>query len=117
MFVFMFKNLTEKCSKDIETVKLQFPFDDFEFLEPSLRLQYKDAIQLLRDHGVEIGDYEDLRFVSHFLIQPFICFSTENERVLGKLVKEKYKTDFFMLDKFPLVVRPFYTMPDPNNPV
>jgi aspartyl/asparaginyl-tRNA synthetase len=35
---------------------------------------------------------------------------------LGVLVKEKYKTDFFMLDKFPLAVRPFYTMPDPNMP-
>jgi aspartyl-tRNA synthetase len=40
-------------------------------------------------------------------------FSTENERLLGKLVKEKYHTDFYMLDKFPLAIRPFYTMPDP----
>jgi aspartyl/asparaginyl-tRNA synthetase len=30
-------------------------------------------------------------------------------------VLEKYGTDFFMLDKFPLAVRPFYTMPDPND--
>jgi aspartyl/asparaginyl-tRNA synthetase len=32
------------------------------------------------------------------------------------MIKEKYNTDFFMLDKFPLAVRPFYTMPDPNRP-
>jgi aspartyl-tRNA synthetase len=57
---------------------------------------------MLRDAGVETGDYEDL--------------STANERFLGKLVKEKYHTDFYILDKFPLAVRPFYTMPDPNNP-
>ncbi len=43
--------------------------------------------------------------------------STEKERILGRLVKEKYGTDFFMLDKFPLDVRPFYTMPDPKRPV
>jgi aspartyl/asparaginyl-tRNA synthetase len=43
--------------------------------------------------------------------------STENERVLGRLVKEKYGTDFYMLDKFPLAVRPFYTMPDPKDSV
>ena len=30
--------------------------------------------------------------------------------------KDKYKTDFYILDKFPLAVRPFYTMPDPHNP-
>jgi aspartyl/asparaginyl-tRNA synthetase len=46
---------------------------------------------------------------------------------LGKLVKDKYKTDFCILteikanapdvlDKFPLDIRPFYTMPDPVNP-
>lgn len=29
----------------------------------------------------------------------------------------QYGTDFYILDKFPLAVRPFYTMPDPNNPV
>ena len=27
----------------------------------------------------------------------------------------QYDTDFYMLDKFPLSVRPFYTMPDPND--
>ncbi|VDP63685.1 unnamed protein product [Heligmosomoides polygyrus] len=29
--------------------------------------------------------------------------------------QDKYKTDFFILDKFPLAVRPFYTMPDPHD--
>ncbi|RKO93045.1 hypothetical protein BDK51DRAFT_6393, partial [Blyttiomyces helicus] len=44
-------------------------------------------------------------------------YSIAMERQLGKLVKEKHHTDFFMLDKFPLAVRPFYTMPDPKNMV
>ena len=42
--------------------------------------------------------------------------STENEKFLGRLVREKYKTDYFILDKFPLAIRPFYTMPDPVDP-
>ena len=42
--------------------------------------------------------------------------STPNEKLLGRLVKAKYDTDFYILDKFPLAVRPFYTMPDPENP-
>jgi aspartyl-tRNA synthetase len=57
---------------------------------------------MLRDAGVEMGDEEDM--------------STPNEKLLGRLVKAKYDTDFYMLDKFPLAIRPFYTMPDPNNP-
>merc|ERR1712183_761490 len=33
----------------------------------------------------------------------------------GNIVKEKYDTDFFIMDKYPLSVRPFYTMPCPEN--
>merc|ERR1719341_1422991 len=31
------------------------------------------------------------------------------------LSKQNMTPDFFILDKFPLDVRPFYTMPDPHN--
>ncbi|KAI8887820.1 aspartyl-tRNA synthetase [Backusella circina FSU 941] len=102
MFVYIFTNLKERFSKETETIKKQYEFEDFEFLPKTLRLSFKEGVQMLRDAGVETGDYEDL--------------STANERFLGKLVKEKYHTDFYILDKFPLAVRPFYTMPDPNNP-
>lgn len=34
---------------------------------------------------------------------------------LGFLLNLQYDTDFYILDKYPLAVRPFYTMPDPNN--
>jgi len=37
------------------------------------------------------------------------------ELALGEAVKEKYETDFFMLDKYPSSIRPFYTMPDPAD--
>ncbi|KAG0162845.1 aspartate--tRNA ligase dps1 [Apophysomyces sp. BC1034] len=102
LFVYIFTNLKGRFATEIEAVKRQYPFEDFEFLPKTLRLKYAEGIQMLRDAGVEVGDYEDL--------------STANEKLLGKLVKEKYHTDFYMLDKFPLEVRPFYTMPDPENP-
>lgn len=57
---------------------------------------------MLRGVGIEMGFDEDL--------------STPNEKLLGRLVKERYRTDFYILDKYPLTVRPFYTMPDPTNP-
>ena len=32
-------------------------------------------------------------------------------------MKAKYDTDYFIIDKFPMALRPFYTMPDPEDPV
>ena len=47
----------------------------------------------------------------------FAIASTENEKRLGRIVRAKYDTDYFIIDKFPMELRPFYTMPDPNDPV
>ncbi|KAH9524320.1 hypothetical protein Btru_054146 [Bulinus truncatus] len=102
MFVNIFKGLQEQYAEEISLVNKQYPAEPFKFLEPSLILNYKDGVEMLRQAGIEMGDEEDL--------------STPNEKLLGRLVKAKYDTDFFILDKFPLAVRPFYTMPDPQNP-
>jgi len=101
LFVFIFEGLQTRYAKQLESVNQQFPFQPLKFLKPSLRMNYSEAVAMLRGAGVPMGDFEDL--------------STENEKVLGKLVREKYDTDFYILDKFPKVVRPFYTMPDPND--
>jgi aspartyl/asparaginyl-tRNA synthetase len=60
---------------------------------------------------VEHGD----TVTAAYAVAGFFPYSTANERVLGRIIKEKYDTDFYMLDKFPLKVRPFYTMPDPTD--
>uniref|UniRef100_A0A672IV07 Aspartate--tRNA ligase, cytoplasmic n=1 Tax=Salarias fasciatus TaxID=181472 RepID=A0A672IV07_SALFA len=98
----IFKGLRDNFQTEIQTVNKQFPSEPFKFLEPTLRLEYTEAVAMLHEAGVEMGDEDDL--------------STPNEKLLGRLVKEKYDTDFYVLDKYPLAVRPFYTMPDPNNP-
>lgn len=49
-------------------------------------------------------------------VDPLADLSTELERALGKLVADKYGTDFYMLHRYPLAVRPFYTMPCPDDP-
>ncbi|XP_003384922.2 PREDICTED: aspartate--tRNA ligase, cytoplasmic-like [Amphimedon queenslandica] len=103
MFIAIFKGLQEECQNEISTVNQQFPAEPFKFLEPSLVLTYKEGIQMLRAAGTDIGDEDDL--------------STPNEKLLGRLVKEKYDTDFYILDKYPLAVRPFYTMPDPHSSI
>ncbi|XP_062588514.1 aspartate--tRNA ligase, cytoplasmic-like [Saccostrea cucullata] len=102
MFINIFKGLRDNFKEEIETVNKQYPAEPFKFLEPSLVLEYPEAVRMLRENGVEMGEEDDL--------------STPAEKLLGRLVKAKYDTDFYILDKFPLAVRPFYTMPDPNNP-
>merc|ERR1719309_337692 len=98
----IFKGLRDNFQTEIQTVNRQYPSEPFKFLEPTLRLEYKEGLAMLKEAGVEMGDEEAL--------------STPNEKLLGRLVKEKYDTDFYVLDKYPLAVRPFYTMPDPINP-
>ncbi|THF93955.1 hypothetical protein TEA_002024 [Camellia sinensis var. sinensis] len=56
----------------------------------------------LKEAGVEIDPLGDL--------------NTESERKLGQLVLEKYGTEFYILHRYPLAVRPFYTMPCSDDP-
>jgi len=101
MFTAIFRGLRDHYQTEIKTVCGQFPHEPFRFLDPPLRLEFPEAVELLREAGVEMGDEDDL--------------TTPAEKLLGRLVKAKYDTDFFILDKFPLAVRPFYTMPDPSD--
>jgi len=41
---------------------------------------------------------------------------TANEKELGKIVRDKFGTDYYMLDRFPTSARPFCTMRDPDDP-
>lgn len=102
LFIHIFDGINKRCKRELEAVKEQHPFEDLKYCKPTLKLTYAEGCALLRGAGVDQDDYEDL--------------STENEKLLGDLVAEKYGTDFFFMDKFPLSVRPFYTMPDPENP-
>ena len=102
MFTEIFRGLRDNYADEIMAVNKQFPAEPFRFLDPPLILEYKEGVAMLKEAGIEMEETEDL--------------STPNEKFLGRLVKAKYDTDFYILDKFPLAVRPFYTMPDPSNP-
>ncbi|KAJ3281996.1 aspartate--tRNA ligase dps1 [Borealophlyctis nickersoniae] len=101
LFVHIFDGLKTRYAAELEVIKRQYPFEDILYLPKTLRLEFPEAVKMLREAGLEVDDMDD--------------FNTATERTLGKLVREKYKTDFFILDKFPLQVRPFYTMPDPTR--
>ncbi|KAJ7461302.1 aspartyl-tRNA synthetase cytoplasmic [Mycena galericulata] len=103
----IFSTLQQRFRAEIETVKRQFPHEDLVWREETLRLTFKEGIAWLREVGWKEEDGSDPSEEEDL--------STPAEKKLGALVKEKYGTDFYILDKFPLAVRPFYTMPDPED--
>ncbi|KZV99070.1 aspartate-tRNA ligase [Exidia glandulosa HHB12029] len=105
LFLYIFRNLREQYKNEIEIVRKQFPAEEFiwrEGPEGTLKLTFAEAVDLLVADGVDRSVLDDI--------------NTENEKRLGRLVREKYQTDYFIIDKFPMELRPFYTMADPNNP-
>ena len=91
MFTDIFRGLEREYASEIETVRKQYPAEPFCYLDPPLKLNYAEGVAMLREAGVIMDEEEDL--------------STPNEKLLGRLVKAKYDTDFYILDKFPLAVR------------
>lgn len=69
-----------------------------------LRIPFPSAVELLnttKEEGAKLAPTDDI--------------GTEDEKRLGKLVKERYGVDFYIIDRFPLCLRPFYTMPAPDD--
>ena len=101
LLVYIFSGIEERYRKELEVVKQQYPFEDFKCRTPVVKLHFKEGVEMLRAAGVEQAPLEDL--------------STETEKALGRLVKEQYDTDFYMLYGYPAAARPFYTMLDPHD--
>ncbi len=101
LFYFIFKGLNERYAKELEIVNNQYPFEPLVLAPEVLKLPWTEGIKLLTENGFKQDINEDL--------------DTENEKALGKLVKDKYKTDFYILYGYPKSARPFYTMPDPKD--
>lgn len=112
LMLYIFNGLRTRYSRETDLVRSIYQVEEFKLPEAGKvpRLPFSEGVQMLRDDGVEIGDFDDL--------------STPDEKRLGALVLKKYGTDFYVLDKYPLAIRPFYTMPsaetqaayDPKDP-
>ncbi|KAG8058085.1 hypothetical protein GUJ93_ZPchr0002g24580 [Zizania palustris] len=102
LFVAMFDHLNKNCTKELETIDRQYPFKPLKYLPKTLRIEYDEGIGMLKEAGVHVEAMGDL--------------NTEAEKKLGELVHAKYGTDLYMLCRYPSAVRPFYTMPCPDDP-
>lgn len=103
----IFSGVYERFRKEIEIIKTRFPHEDLVWTDKTPVIPFTDAVALLNssgwtdDHGHPASELEDL--------------STRAEIRLGELVKQKYKTDYYIIDKFPATARPFYTHLDSED--
>ncbi|RWR82117.1 Aspartyl/Asparaginyl-tRNA synthetase [Cinnamomum micranthum f. kanehirae] len=91
-----------ECKKELDAIAKQYPFKPLKYLRKTLNLTFQEGVQMLKEAGIEVDPLGDL--------------NTESERKLGQLVLEKYDTEFYILHRYPLAVRPFYTMPCYEDP-
>lgn len=108
LFKYIFKGVYDNFRHEIDTLKAHFPHEDLVWAEQTPILPFAEAITMLNDSGYRNETGKPLPLDEDL--------GTRDEIQLGKLVKEKYHTDYYILDKFPAGARPFYAMPDPNNP-
>ena len=94
--------------REVEIIKHQFPSEDIVILDETPIIRFTDGIKMLNDSGWRDEDGNPLPEDEDL--------GTRDEIRLGELVKEKYGTDYYVLDKFPVGARPFYAMPDPEDP-
>ncbi|KAJ0166962.1 Aspartate--tRNA ligase, cytoplasmic [Colletotrichum tanaceti] len=100
----IFRGIQERCADEIETVRSVYHSEPLLLPEPGkeVRLTFAEAQKLLREEGpaefANVRDDEDM--------------STPQEKALGEVVRIKYKTDFYAIDKFPETARPFYAKVD-----
>lgn len=98
LFYNIFEHLNKNYKSELEAINNQYPFEPLIYKREALKLKWQDGVKLLEENGYKQDVNEDLE--------------TENEKALGKIVHDKYQTDFYILYGYPKSARPFYTMPD-----
>jgi aspartyl-tRNA synthetase len=102
LFVSMFDHVNAHCAAELAAVNAQYPFSPLKYNKEVVTITFKEARQMLLDAGETLGEFSDP--------------STPQEKLLGRLMKEKYDVDLYIVDKYPAAIRPFYTMPCPEDP-
>jgi len=128
LFNHIFKGLNERFSNELDAVRKQHPFEPLKWKFPCKRFNFDEAVELLKAKGPAVleaklkkaeTDYERGLILKHLEsvkakgIEEDL--STEDEKILGKVVLKEFGEELYIIDKFPKDVRPFYTMPDPKD--
>jgi len=94
LFVQVCKDVNEACAEQLRLLGVTIDIPKIPFP----RITYAQCLELLKAEGHEVKEGEDT--------------GTEEEKLLGEIVKRKFKSDAFFIKKFPYKLRPFYIMTD-----
>lgn len=86
------KSVNKNCKEELEILgkKINVPKTPF----PELR--FPEIYNILKEYGTKIPIGADLDF--------------DAEKLLARHVQEKYRSDFFFINRFPFACKPFYVM-------
>jgi nondiscriminating aspartyl-tRNA synthetase len=98
----MFNHINEFNSPAVEYIRSIHHFVTPVFPIEPLIITFRDGVKILQENGINQSENEDL--------------TTESEKELGRLVKELYASDLFVLSEYPTSARPFYTKRLEDNP-
>ncbi len=96
-FKYLIENLKKECKEELKLLNI-----GIKAPKKMPRLDIKEIRKLLKEKGKNIPEDEDL--------------DAEAEKLLGEIVKEKYKEDFVFALGYPWKKRPFYHMRPEDNP-
>eukprot|EP00916_Digyalum_oweni_P007132 GHVL01012095.1.p1 GENE.GHVL01012095.1~~GHVL01012095.1.p1 ORF type:complete len:554 (-),score=102.53 GHVL01012095.1:296-1957(-) len=102
LFLSIFEGIEKRCGPELKIIREHFKLPKFESPKDVPILSFKDGIDMLIADGMTDAKHDE-------------DIGTLAEKRLGDLVKEKYKTDFYMLIRYPMKARPFYSMPCPDD--
>ena len=93
---YIIKDVKNNCSDELNLLKV-----NVEVPKSIPRLQIKEVKSMLKEKGKKLSDNDDL--------------DSESEKIIGEIVKKKYKSDFVFVVNYPWDKRPFYHMKSDND--
>ena len=99
MIIYTLKKVKKECREELEMLGKEIKIPKTPFPE----LRFPKIYEILEEFGKKIPYGED--------------YDRESEVLLWKYVKEKYKNDFFFVNRFPFKVKPFYVMRVDEEPI
>ena len=98
MVAYTFEKIKKECAEQLEVLGKEIKVPKTPFPE----LQFPKIYDILEKMGKPIPKGEDL--------------NREAEETLAGYVKEKFKSEFFFVNRFPFAVKPFYVMRVDESP-
>lgn len=90
---YIWKYIADSCQTELKALGKEVKVPSLPFA----RVSYDDALKLLAERGRSIEWGEDI--------------GTEDEKLLGDIMKEKGQ-DFYFITRYPLAAKPFYAHPE-----